>query len=55
MKTLTATFNKDKNTTHTVKFIEEFDAGPPIIGTVYVQKWVVGDATRITVTVTVVA
>lgn len=49
----TVTFSKEKETKNTVKFNEDAVEGQaPVIGTLYVQKWAVGDATTITVTVT---
>ena len=46
------TFKKEKETKNTVRFAEEAPSGkPPIIGTLYVQKWFVGEATELTITV----
>ncbi len=43
---------KEKDTKNTVKFAEVQTQGePPIIGTLYVQKWFAGDATDLKVTV----
>ena len=43
---------KEKDTKNTVKFAEVQTQGEaPIIGTLYVQKWFVGDATDLKVTV----
>jgi hypothetical protein len=48
----TVQFEIEKETKHTVKFSEVPEAGQaPIIGTLYVQKWFAGDATKIEVTV----
>jgi hypothetical protein len=53
-KTKTVQFEKEKDTKTTVKFAEVQTPGePPIIGTVYVQKWFAGDATKLKVTVEV--
>lgn len=47
-------FKLEKLTKNTVKFQEEEVPGqPPVIGTLYVQKWVVGAATEIEVVVKV--
>ncbi len=47
-------FQKEKETKNTVKFTEAQNQGePPIIGTLYVQKWFVGNAANLTVTVEV--
>jgi len=43
-------FSKVKETKNTVKFEEEPD-GPPIVGTLYVQKWAVKEAVRLEVTI----
>jgi hypothetical protein len=53
-KTKTVQFEKEKDTKNTVKFAEVQAPGePPIIGSLYVQKWFVGDATKLKVTVEV--
>jgi hypothetical protein len=51
-KTKTVQFTKEKDTKNTVKFAEVQTQGePPIIGTLYVQKWFAGQATQLKVTV----
>jgi len=51
-KTKTVQFQKEKDTKNTVKFAEVQTQGEaPIIGSLYVQKWFVGDATQLKVTV----
>ena len=53
-KTKTVQFEKEKDTKNTVKFAEVQTPGePPIIGTLYVQKWFAGDAAKLKVTVEV--
>ncbi len=53
-KTKTVQFQKEKETKNTVKFAETQTQGEaPIIGTLYVQKWYVGEATSLRVTVEV--
>jgi hypothetical protein len=48
----TRTFKREKETKHTVVFAEQADPGkPPIVGSIYVQKWFAGTAQAITVTV----
>lgn len=45
-------FAKEKETKNTVKFGEVPDAGqPPVIGTLYVQKWFAGDREEISITI----
>jgi hypothetical protein len=53
-KTKTVQFEKEKDTKNTVKFAEVQTQGEaPIIGSLYVQKWFAGDATKVKVTVEV--
>ena len=53
-KAKTVQFKKEKDTKNTVKFAEVQTQGEaPIIGSLYVQKWFVGDATKLKVTVEV--
>lgn len=53
-KTKTVQFQKEKDTKNTVKFAEVQSQGEvPIIGSLYVQKWFIGDATNLKVTVEV--
>jgi len=53
-KTKTVQFEKEKDTKNTVKFAEVQTQGEaPIIGSLYVQKWFVADATKLKVTVEV--
>ena len=53
-KTKTVTFEKEKDTKNTVKFAEVQTQGEaPILGSLYLQKWFVGDATKLKVTVEV--
>ena len=48
----TVKFVKEKETKYTVRYHEHPEAGqPPIIGTIYLQKWFAGDAQEIEVTV----
>lgn len=45
-------FNREKETKNTVKFAEAPNPGePPIIGALYAQKWFVGDASKVKVTI----
>lgn len=48
----TVKFKIEKETKNTVKYSEVPDEGqPPIIGTLYVQKWFAGNTTDIEVTI----
>ena len=45
------TFVREKETKNCVRFVEEAEEGqPPVINTLYVQKWAAGDAERVNVT-----
>lgn len=47
----TIQFTREKETKNTVKFEEQPAAGkPPVIGSLYVQKWAAGTADKLTVT-----
>ena len=51
-KTKTAHFEREKETKNTVKFTEIPTEGQaPIIGTLYVQKWIAGTAAKLKVTI----
>ncbi len=44
-------FEKERDTKNTVVFTEKPAPGTPsVIGTLYLQKWFVGDQTKLTVT-----
>ena len=48
----TVVFRRLRDTKNTVRFEEEQSSGNPvIIGTLYLQKWFVGDAEQITITI----
>lgn len=52
MNNETRLFKREKETKHTVVFSEVSAPGqPPIVGTIYVQKWFAGDAQAVSVTV----
>jgi len=51
-KTKTVQFAKEKSTKNTVKFAEVQTQGEaPVIGTLYVQQWFIGDSTKLKVTI----
>ena len=51
MKKTTLTFVREKETKNAVRFQEEEVAGQPAgVGSLYVQKWMAGDAQKIKVT-----
>ena len=51
-KTKTAHFERLKETKNSLKFTEvQTEGQAPIIGTLYVQKWIAGTATKLKVTI----
>ena len=51
-KTKTIQLQKEKDTKNTVKFAEVQNPGePPVVGTLYVQKWFAAEATSLKVTI----
>jgi len=53
-KNKTIQFTKEKSTKNTVKFTEVQTQGEaPVVGTLYVQKFFAGDATKLQVTIEV--
>lgn len=45
-------FVKEKETKNTIKFAEAPEPGkPPIVGTLYLQKWFAGDKNEVTITI----
>jgi len=53
-KKATITFDREKETKNAVRFAERAEEGkPPIVGTLYAQKWFVGSAATVTVTLVV--
>ena len=51
-KTRTIQMTKEKDTKNTVKFAEVQTQGePPIIGTLYIQKWFAAEAANLKVTI----
>lgn len=45
------TFEKERETKNTVKYAEIQHGGPIVVGTLYVQKWFAGKATRVKLTI----
>ncbi|HPA19660.1 MAG TPA: hypothetical protein PLU30_18070 [Verrucomicrobiae bacterium] len=47
----TLEFKRLRETKNTVRFEEQTEPGkPPVIGTIYIQKWFIGDAENVTLT-----
>lgn len=48
----TVLFEKDRDTRNTVVFVEKPEPGtPPVIGTLYLQKWFITDNEKVTITI----
>jgi hypothetical protein len=43
MDKLTLTFTLERQTKNTIRYAEDADSDPQAIGTLYVQKWLLGD------------
>jgi hypothetical protein len=51
-----ASFALEKETKNTIRYAEKPEAGkPPVIGTIYIQKWALPEPTPQSITVTVEA
>jgi len=55
METHTLTFAMEKETKNTIRYQEETDGKPPVVGTLYVQRWALGSPVPRKLTVTVQA
>ena len=45
-------FQREKETKNTIKYHEAAEPGkPPVIGTLYLQKWFAGDTKELTITI----
>lgn len=53
METQTLTFTLEKETKNTIRYQEDAKGKPPAIGTIYVQKWLMGDSPPRNLTVTI--
>jgi hypothetical protein len=47
------TFTLERETKNTIRYAEEADGNPPAIGTLYVQKWLLGKEPPQKLTITV--
>jgi len=48
------TFTMERETKNTIRYQEDSNGNPPAIGTLYLQKWLLGDRPPKKLTVTVV-
>lgn len=53
MEAQTLTFTVERETKNTVRYQEQTDGTPPAIGTLYVQKWALGQDTPQKITVVI--
>ena len=53
METQTLTFTIERETPNTIRYQEDASGKPPAIGTIYVQKWLIGDNPPRHLTVTI--
>ncbi|HLF05059.1 MAG TPA: hypothetical protein VI855_07555 [Dehalococcoidia bacterium] len=53
MESQTLTFTLEKETKNTIRYQEETNGKPPAVGTLYIQKWLLGKAAPKTLTVTI--
>ena len=53
MEAQTLTFSLERETKNTIRYSEETDGNPPAVGTISVQKWVMGENPPKTLTVMV--
>jgi len=55
METQTLTFTVERETKNTIRYQEKTNGKPPAIGTLYVQKWLLGEPAPSTLIVTIEA
>ena len=53
MEKQTLTFTLERETKNTIRYQEDANGKPPAIGTIYVQKWLMGDSPPRNLTVTI--
>jgi hypothetical protein len=53
MQEQTLTFTLERETKNTIRYQEDADGKPPAIGTLYVQKWLLGKEPPKSLTVTI--
>ncbi len=53
MEPQTLTFTLERETKNTIRYQEDASGKPPAIGTIYVQKWLIGDTPPRNLTVTI--
>ena len=53
METQTLTFVQERVTKNTVRYTEQANGQPPVVTTLYVQKWALGESPPQSLTVTI--
>ena len=53
MESQTLSFTLERETKNTIRYQEDANGKPPAIGTLYVQKWLLGDTPPKTLSVTI--
>ena len=53
MESQSITFTLERETKNTIRYQEDSNGNPPVIGTLYLQKWLLGDSPPKKLTVTV--
>ena len=53
MEKQTLTFTLERETKNTIRYAEDADGRPPAIGTLYVQKWLLGKEPPRKLTITI--
>ena len=53
MEPQTLTFTLEKETKNTIRYQEETNGKPPAVGTLYLQKWLLGNEPPKTLSVTI--
>ncbi len=47
------TFSLERETKNTIRYSEQTDGEPPTVGTIYIQKWAMGENPPKTLTITI--
>jgi hypothetical protein len=53
MEKQTLTFTQERQTKNTIRYSEDASGKPPAIGTLYVQKWLLGNPPPARLTITI--
>ena len=53
METQTLTFTVERETKNTIRYQEQTKGKPPVVGTLYIQRWALGEPAPQKLTVTI--